>query len=217
MKKALLLSLQASSASFQTAFVSNLSHRRINGVTIVTSRFMATSSSTSSTKRNAAVVIPRAAVAVTAQTILPGNVHYYLLIQRKNPPDAGKWSLPGGKIELGEATMDAAQRELAEETNLLPEACQWYPHPFMTTDAIFPNSDGSSYSFHYLIAQCFAQFGEHEELPALEASDDALDAKWWTIQQIQTQLVPDKAVSDMVVGVISRAEELCAKGNLNTQ
>lgn len=171
-------------------------------------------SSTSASKRNNAI-IPRAAVAVTAQTIFKGNSAHYLLIQRKNPPDAGKWSLPGGKIELGEATLDAAQRELTEETNLSADHCQWYPYPFMTTDAIFPNTDGS-YAFHYLIAQCFAQLGEYEKLPTLEASDDALDAKWWTLKEIQAQLVPDRAVSDMVVDVIRRAEELYEAGNLNT-
>ncbi|KAL3931639.1 MAG: hypothetical protein SGBAC_011215 [Bacillariaceae sp.] len=214
MRKALLLSLRAS-ASRQIHFSSHLPHRRINGVTKIGARLMA-SSSTSQTA--ASFVIPRAAVAVTAQAILQGNKDtHYLLIQRKNPPDAGKWSLPGGKIELGEATLEAAQRELTEETGLKASDCQWYPYPFMTTDAIFPTSDGSSYAFHYLIAQCFAQYGEHEKLPAVEAMDDALNAKWWTSQEIQTQLVPDKAVSAMVVDVISRAEELCEKGSLNTK
>jgi ADP-ribose pyrophosphatase YjhB (NUDIX family) len=38
-----------------------------------------------------------------------------LLIRRARPPEAGCWSLPGGKIDLWEKTEDAARREIAEE------------------------------------------------------------------------------------------------------
>jgi ADP-ribose pyrophosphatase YjhB (NUDIX family) len=38
-----------------------------------------------------------------------------LLIRRARPPEAGCWSLPGGKVDLWEATEAAARREIAEE------------------------------------------------------------------------------------------------------
>ena len=41
-----------------------------------------------------------------------------LLIKRGKPPGKGLWSLPGGKIELGEAAEAAAARELFEETQV---------------------------------------------------------------------------------------------------
>ncbi len=41
-----------------------------------------------------------------------------LLIQRAHFPDAGKWALPGGFIEIDEELEQAARRELHEETGL---------------------------------------------------------------------------------------------------
>ncbi|MFB6490081.1 MAG: NUDIX hydrolase [Thermoproteus sp. AZ2] len=42
-----------------------------------------------------------------------------LLIRRGSNPGKGKWSIPGGMIEPGEAPEEAALRELEEETGLL--------------------------------------------------------------------------------------------------
>ena len=39
-----------------------------------------------------------------------------LLLLRRKAPEAGCWSIPGGKVEFGETCAHAVLRELSEET-----------------------------------------------------------------------------------------------------
>lgn len=42
-------------------------------------------------------------------------------IERAKPPSLGRWALPGGRIEPGEGPVEAARREVLEETELVVE------------------------------------------------------------------------------------------------
>ncbi len=57
----------------------------------------------------------RAEVAVGAIVIVDDRL---LLIRRGRGPAAGRWSVPGGRVEAGELLAEAVVRELAEETGL---------------------------------------------------------------------------------------------------
>ena len=41
-----------------------------------------------------------------------------LIVKRAHDPRKGEWSLPGGRVELGESLVDATRREILEETGL---------------------------------------------------------------------------------------------------
>lgn len=41
-----------------------------------------------------------------------------LLVRRGRPPAAGRWSVPGGRVEAGESDEQAVRREVLEETGL---------------------------------------------------------------------------------------------------
>lgn len=152
---------------------------------------------------------PRAAASTAVRCTVTGeNEAYYLLVQRGKAPAAFLWSLPGGKIELGESSLEGGQRELFEETVFEGQASLSWHGVFGTADSIIRNDD-QSVQFHFVIALCFAQLQVVNSLPEVTPADDAADAGWWSLTELATGNLP---TTPGLYEYIKRAEELYQKG-----
>jgi 8-oxo-dGTP diphosphatase len=50
--------------------------------------------------------------------VVHDDEHRLLVVRRGHAPSAGRWSLPGGRVEAGETDAEAVRREVREETGL---------------------------------------------------------------------------------------------------
>jgi len=98
-----------------------------------------------------------------------------LLVRRANPPDAGCWGFPGGKIEFGETIKEAAVRELLEETGVRAEA-----HRVFTSVDVFDRDDEGGLRRHFVLIAVLCKW--QSGVPV--AGDDALEARWFTLEEL---------------------------------
>jgi 8-oxo-dGTP diphosphatase len=95
-----------------------------------------------------------------------------LLIKRGTPPRLGQWSLPGGRIEWGEAVDAAALRELKEETGVEAELTGLLD----VVDGVFTSRETGETTRHYVMIDYAARWTGGEPV----AGDDAADARFFT-------------------------------------
>jgi mutator protein MutT len=105
-------------------------------------------------------------VAVGAIVIDKGAI---LLVKRDREPAKGQWSLPGGRVELGETLREALVREVREETGIDVDV----DGLIGTAERVVRDDDGKI-DYHYVILDyvCTARSTE------LTAGDDASEVRW---------------------------------------
>lgn len=125
-----------------------------------------------------------------------------LMVRRANPPDAGCWGFPGGKIESGETAARAVVREIAEEAAIGVEALD----VFTALDAFDHDANGALRQHYVLVAVlCKWLCGT----PV--AGDDALDARWFDLAELDRDDLPMSAgVRDVARRAVERASVLAA-------
>ena len=101
------------------------------------------------------------------------RVNELLMVCRQNPPEAGKWSIPGGRVQRNETLAEAVVRELYEETSI-----RGVCGPLMGWAEIF--EDG----VHFVVMDFEVTLLDDAD-PV--AGDDAQEAAWvpvWTVPEL---------------------------------
>jgi ADP-ribose pyrophosphatase YjhB (NUDIX family) len=96
-----------------------------------------------------------------------------LLVKRANPPAQGLWSLPGGRLEVGESPQAGVIREVHEETAIGVRVLR----EVGSIEREAPTGDT------YVIDDFLCAMVE-ESLP--RAGDDAADARFFEVSELTT-------------------------------
>ncbi|MCW4016657.1 MAG: NUDIX hydrolase [Candidatus Bathyarchaeota archaeon] len=101
-----------------------------------------------------------------------------VLVQRGAEPSLGKWSFPGGAVELGETVRDAVVRETLEECGLDVELVEDVP---IDAYDILTKDEAGCLSYHYVLLQ----FLVRPKNGILKPSSDVTDARWVPLQEVE--------------------------------
>lgn len=112
-----------------------------------------------------------------------------LLVKRKNPPLQGRWSLPGGRVELGETLVEAVRREIREECCLDVSV-----GPLVEVVDRIHRDQAGTVEHHFVLADYLC----HARAPETAAADsDAADLRWARQEELH-----DLGVADPTIEVI---------------
>ena len=116
-----------------------------------------------------------------------------VLIKRRFEPLAGKWSLPGGAVDVGETLVECVAREMLEETGLVVEV-----GPVVEVFDRIIRDDGGRVQFHYVLVDylCRPIGGE------LRAGSDVADAVYATPDELTRFALADPA-TDVILRALA--------------
>jgi ADP-ribose pyrophosphatase YjhB (NUDIX family) len=142
--------------------------------------------------RRAARRYPDRPIVAVLAVVLRGD--RFLIVQRAQQPNAGRWGFPGGVLELGETVAEGAMRELREETGIVAEAAGILD----VHDAISRDAEGRV-QFHYTLIAVRGLWRSGEGEPA----DDAAAVAWASRADIEADRYP---TFPTLLPLIDRAE-----------
>jgi len=101
----------------------------------------------------------------------------FLLIQRGKEPNRGRWAFPGGSVLPREPVVEAARRELFEETGVRGDD----PRLLSVIDLISP-PDFVGPDYHFLLVPVLFRWCSGEGV----AADDAEAVRWCDLDEMRT-------------------------------
>ena len=135
-------------------------------------------------------------VGVGAIVLHEGRV---LLVKRGHAPGLGLWSVPGGLVDLGETTVEAARREVEEESGLKVRIAGLVG----ILDRVTRDAD-DRVRYHWVLIDYLA-FPESND--TITAGSDAAEVRWVTIDEVER--LP---ITEGLVDMIQRAAALSGEG-----
>jgi len=117
-----------------------------------------------------------------------------ILVQRGKQPSAGLWGFPGGHLELGETALQAAARELLEETGVTAR-----PLEYLTNIDVILRDKHGAVEQQYLLVAVLCEYQQGTPSPA----DDAEQARWIAVKDLETCGLP---LLDQVADVAHMAQ-----------
>lgn len=125
---------------------------------------------------------------ITVDTFITASNHL-LLVKRGGLPGKGMWALPGGFVDQKEWVIDAALRELREETglNLSDDEARACLRAQVVFDDPWRSARGRTVTHGF-------RFDLPGAPPDVAGADDAQDARWWPIadlDQLRGQFLED--------------------------
>lgn len=98
-----------------------------------------------------------------------------LMVRRGKEPNKGKWSIPGGKVELGETLYEAGCREVFEECSVEVEI----ERVLDASDTIIRDEDGGV-RYHFVLIDLLAKY----KGGIINAQSDAADCRWVALPEM---------------------------------
>lgn len=100
-----------------------------------------------------------------------------LVVKRAFEPGAGKWSVPGGLVELGEKLSDACIREAEEETGLKVQVLE-----LINVFDMIDRDQSGRIKYHYILADFLVKPIGGELKPNAEVSE----LRWCTREETKS-------------------------------